>query len=56
MGAPAIRHIGIVSLPVSDQERAKAFYVDILGFEVVADAAMGTCAGCRSDRPVGRRR
>lgn len=38
---PAIRHIGIVSLPVSDQEQAKDFYTDVLGFELVADQAMG---------------
>jgi catechol 2,3-dioxygenase-like lactoylglutathione lyase family enzyme len=42
MGESAsIRYIGIVSLPVSDQDRAKAFYTDVLGFEVVADEAMG---------------
>lgn len=43
MGATtaAIRHIGIVSLPVTDQDRARRFYTDVLGFEVVADMAMG---------------
>jgi predicted enzyme related to lactoylglutathione lyase len=34
-------HIQFAELPVSDQERAKAFYVDNLGCTVVADAAMG---------------
>jgi predicted enzyme related to lactoylglutathione lyase len=37
----AIRHILVVSLPVSDQERAKEFYTGVLGFEVVADRSMG---------------
>lgn len=31
-------HISIVSVPVSDQERAKAFYRDVLGFQVVREA------------------
>jgi catechol 2,3-dioxygenase-like lactoylglutathione lyase family enzyme len=31
----------IVSVPVSDQERAKQFYRDTLGFDVVRDEAMG---------------
>ncbi len=30
--------LGIVSVPVSDQERAKRFYSDVLGFSVVTDA------------------
>jgi catechol 2,3-dioxygenase-like lactoylglutathione lyase family enzyme len=33
--------IAMVSLPVSDQERAKSFYVDKLGFTVIADYVMG---------------
>ena len=32
-----INNITVVSVPVSDQERAKAFYVDTLGFEVRED-------------------
>jgi catechol 2,3-dioxygenase-like lactoylglutathione lyase family enzyme len=36
-----IRHIQIVSIPVSDQDRAKAFYAGKLGFEVRADDPMG---------------
>lgn len=31
------RDIAVVSVPVSDQERAKQFYVDKLGFELQAD-------------------
>ena len=33
--------IAMISLPVSDQERAKSFYVDKLGFTVIADYIMG---------------
>ena len=33
--------IAIVSVPVSDQEAAKAFYAETLGFSVVRDNAMG---------------
>jgi catechol 2,3-dioxygenase-like lactoylglutathione lyase family enzyme len=32
-----VSEVAAVSIPVSDQERAKAFYVDILGFEVLRD-------------------
>jgi len=31
----------IVSVPVSDQERAKQFYVETLGFELRSDSPMG---------------
>lgn len=40
-----ITQVSIVSVPVSDQERARAFYVDQPGFEVRHDAAWG--AGMR---------
>lgn len=33
----AIRHVQVVSVPVSDQDRAKEFYVDVLGFTLLAD-------------------
>jgi catechol 2,3-dioxygenase-like lactoylglutathione lyase family enzyme len=36
-----ITHIDVVSLPVSDQERARDFYVDTLGFELVRQNPMG---------------
>jgi lactoylglutathione lyase len=36
-----ITRINTVSLFVSDQQRARDFYVDILGFEVTTDADMG---------------
>lgn len=35
-------HLSIVSIPVSDQERAKAFYRDVLGFTVVREAPAET--------------
>lgn len=35
-----INHVGTVSVFVSDQERAKAFYTDVLGFELRADAPL----------------
>ena len=37
----AMKAIQLFSIPVSDQERAKAFYVDTLGWELVRDDAMG---------------
>ena len=36
-----ITHIDVVSLPVSDQERARDFYVGTLGFELVRQNRMG---------------
>ena len=38
MGISAVQ---LFSLPVSDQDRAKDFYIDVLGFELVNDAQMG---------------
>ena len=32
-----IKHIGLVSVPVKDQDVAKSFYVDVLGFNVIMD-------------------
>jgi catechol 2,3-dioxygenase-like lactoylglutathione lyase family enzyme len=37
----AITDLGIVSVPVSDQDVARAFYVDVLGLEVIDDSPMG---------------
>jgi len=37
----AITHVHLVSLPVRDQDVARDFYVDILGFDVVRDNQMG---------------
>jgi catechol 2,3-dioxygenase-like lactoylglutathione lyase family enzyme len=36
-----IRHVGTVMVPVSDQDRAVAFYVDTLGFEKRTDTPYG---------------
>lgn len=36
-----ITKIGTVAVPVSDQERALAFYVDVLGFEKTRDVPFG---------------
>jgi catechol 2,3-dioxygenase-like lactoylglutathione lyase family enzyme len=33
----SISHVQVVSVPVSDQDRAKAFYVDTLGLRLVSD-------------------
>lgn len=37
----AVKRVWVLSIPVSDQERSKAFYRDALGFEVVQEAQMG---------------
>ncbi len=39
--AVTISHIHVVSIPVTDPERAKSFYVDKLGFDVRSDNPMG---------------
>lgn len=36
--AAAIRDVAVVSVPVTDQERARAFFVDRLGFDLVRDS------------------
>lgn len=36
-----VTHVKIVSVPVSDQDRARDFYVDVLGFDLVFDNPMG---------------
>jgi catechol 2,3-dioxygenase-like lactoylglutathione lyase family enzyme len=36
-----VDRVAIVSVPVSDQDRAKDFYVNTLGFTLVADQPMG---------------
>lgn len=37
----SIERIAIVSIPVSDQQAARAFYTEVLGFTVVRDNPMG---------------
>jgi catechol 2,3-dioxygenase-like lactoylglutathione lyase family enzyme len=36
-----ITHIATIIVPVSDQDRARDFYVDVLGFELVREQPMG---------------
>ncbi|WP_346231903.1 VOC family protein [Parafrigoribacterium mesophilum] len=36
-----ISKVQLLSIPVSDQDRARAFYVDTLGFSLVMDTMMG---------------
>ena len=48
-----ITGVQLFSLPVSDQDRAKAFYVDVLGFEVVDDAPLGPAMRWVQVRPPG---
>lgn len=31
----------MVSIPVSEQDRSRAFYIDIMGFELIRDEPMG---------------
>ena len=37
----AIRRISIMSVPVSDQQAAKDFYMNVLGFTLIRDNPMG---------------
>ncbi|HTV97159.1 MAG TPA: VOC family protein [Steroidobacteraceae bacterium] len=37
----AIKSFEIISVPVSDQQRSKEFYRDVLGFELVREEPMG---------------
>jgi predicted enzyme related to lactoylglutathione lyase len=36
-----MQRVTVVSVPVGDQQAAKAFYVDSLGFELIAEASFG---------------
>ena len=36
----AITHVQLLSVPVSDQDRSRDFYVNMLGFELVRDVQM----------------
>jgi catechol 2,3-dioxygenase-like lactoylglutathione lyase family enzyme len=48
-----ITQIQLFSLPVTDQDRARDFYVGTLGFELVADTAMGPGQRWVQVRPPG---
>lgn len=41
MAPMAITSVQLFSLPVSDQDRARDFYVDVLGFDLVRESPMG---------------
>ena len=47
-----LKRLQVISVPVGDQDRAKAFYVDTLGFELLAitlpDLLGRLAAGSRS--------
>ena len=45
--------VQLFSVPVSDQDRARDFYVDVLGFELVRDLALGPGQRWVQVRPVG---
>ena len=45
--------VEVFSLPVADQDRAREFYVDVLGFELVADTEMGPGMRWVQVRPPG---
>jgi catechol 2,3-dioxygenase-like lactoylglutathione lyase family enzyme len=49
----SITRIQLFSLPVTDQDRAKSFYLDTLGFELVADTTMGPDQRWVQVRPSG---
>ena len=36
-----MQRVTVVSVPVSDQQAAKAFYINSLGFELIAEASFG---------------
>jgi catechol 2,3-dioxygenase-like lactoylglutathione lyase family enzyme len=48
-----ITQVQLFSLPVADQDRARDFYVDTLGFELVSDTAMGPGQRWVQVRPPG---
>jgi catechol 2,3-dioxygenase-like lactoylglutathione lyase family enzyme len=48
-----ITHVQLLSLPVTDQDRARDFYVDTLGFELIADTPMGPDMRWVQVRPPG---
>ncbi len=52
-GPMAISHVQLFSVPVSDQDVAKDFYVETLGLELVADTEMGPAMRWVQVRPAG---
>ncbi len=49
----ATTKVQLFSLPVTDQDRAREFYVDVLGFELVRDDPMGPDRRWVQVRPPG---
>jgi catechol 2,3-dioxygenase-like lactoylglutathione lyase family enzyme len=49
----SLNRIELLSVPVTDQDRAKDFYVDTLGFELVSDNRMGPAQRWVQVRPKG---
>ncbi|HEY2673515.1 MAG TPA: VOC family protein [Rugosimonospora sp.] len=49
----SLTHIQLLSVPVADQDRARDFYVDTLGFELLSDNAMGPTGRWVQVRPKG---
>ena len=49
----SLTRIEVLSLPVTDQDRAKDFYVGTLGFDLVADNQMGPAQRWVQVRPKG---
>jgi catechol 2,3-dioxygenase-like lactoylglutathione lyase family enzyme len=49
----SISHVQLFSVPVTDQDRARDFYVQTLWFELVAEAQMGPDMRWVQVRPVG---
>jgi catechol 2,3-dioxygenase-like lactoylglutathione lyase family enzyme len=49
----SLTHLQLLSVPVSDQDRARDFYCDVLGFELVSDNAMGPDQRWVQVRPPG---
>ncbi|SBT43954.1 VOC family protein [Micromonospora auratinigra] len=40
-----VTHVQLVSVPVSDQDRARDFYLDVLDFDLIFDNPMGPDGG-----------
>jgi catechol 2,3-dioxygenase-like lactoylglutathione lyase family enzyme len=53
MGGMSISQVQLFSLPVTNQDRARDFYVDTLGFELIADTSMGPDQRWVQVRPPG---
>jgi catechol 2,3-dioxygenase-like lactoylglutathione lyase family enzyme len=49
----AVTAVQLFSLPVTDQDRARDFYVDVLGFELVNETEMGPGMRWVQVRPPG---